>query len=291
MKAPLNLSHLKFFCDAVVYNSISEAAKMNYVSQSAVSQAIARLEIILEAQLLIHTRQKFQLTEVGKVVFEQASQIFKNVEGIYEKISQKGEGVSGVIKFVSTKSLGMSFLPSLYKQTQLNLPGVNLSFLLGGRNFIRNALRQHEAEFAIVVYDEDFAQFAKRPLRTGQLKLYQNIEAPTHQIENGIFVDYFEDPYVKDLKDHLIRTNRSQIKIKAELSSWETVARFTEMNIGVGFFPDYIMANNRYPMIKPYPIDIPHFEYQICAIYNKEQPLSRLAGAFLDQFANGSGIK
>jgi len=285
MKQLINLSHLKFFCDAVVYNSVSESAKMNYVSQSAVSQAITKLEMKLGAQLVIHTRQKFQLTEIGKVVFEQASQIFKNVEDIYDKINQKKESINGVLKFVSTKSLGMSFLPSLYKQTQANMPEVTLSFLLGGRNYIRNALRQHEAEFAIVVYDQDFAQFNKYPLKTGRLNLYQNIEAPLHLIEKGIFVDYFEGTYVKDLQEHFIRTNRSHIKIKGELSGWETVARFTYMNLGIGFFPDYILSDNRYPNLKLYPMDIPHFEYQICAIYNKEEPLSRVARAFLDQFS------
>ncbi len=287
MKQLLNLAHLKFFCDAAIYHSISEAAKMNYVSQSAVSQAIAKLEMILGARLLVHTRQKFQLSEVGKVVFEQAGQIFKNVEDIYAKISQKSEALSGVLKFVSTKSLGVSFLPSLYRQTQKNLPDISLNFLLGGRNFIRNALRQHEAEFAIVVYDQDFSQFSKRPLKKGRFNLYQSQTAPSHLIEKGIFVDYLEDRCVKDLQTHFSQTDRSHIQIKGELSSWETVARFTEMGIGVGFFPDYLLTDNRYPTIQVFPIEIPHFEYEICAIHNKEEPLSRLAVAFLDQFAIG----
>ena len=286
MKNCINLTHLKFFCDAVVYKSISEAAKLNYVSQSAVSQAIGKLEITLSAQLLVHSRQKFQLTEVGKTVFEQASQIFKNIEEIHEKINQKKETVSGTLKFVSTKSLGMSFLPSLYKQSEITLPDLTLSFQLGGRNYIRNALRQHEAEFAIVVYDQDFAQFAKLPLKSGKFHLYHSVEAPAHLIEKGIFVDYFADYHVQELQ-RFLQENRPTLKIKAEVSGWEAVARFTEMGIGVGFYPDYLMSHNRYPTIKPYPIDLPSFDYQICAIYNKEEPLSRLARAFLDPFSKG----
>jgi LysR family transcriptional regulator, carnitine catabolism transcriptional activator len=49
MNPLINLMHLKFFCDAVTFSSISEAAKRNYVTQSAVSQAIAKLEQILGA--------------------------------------------------------------------------------------------------------------------------------------------------------------------------------------------------------------------------------------------------
>jgi LysR family transcriptional regulator, carnitine catabolism transcriptional activator len=98
-------------------------------------------------------------------------------------------------------------------------------------------------------------------------------------------VDYFEGMHVKDLHDHFVQSNRSQLKINAELAGWEVVARFTEMNIGIGFFPDYITANNRYPTIKPHPREIPSFEYEICAIYNKGEKLSRAACAFIDQFS------
>lgn len=280
----MNLAHLKFFCDAVFYGSISEAAKINFVSQSAVSQAIAKLEIVLGVELLIHSRQKFQVSEIGRVVFEQSGKIFKNLDEVHTKIAQKNEIFKGILKCAATKSLGMAFLPLLYLQTKKKLPGITLNFSLGGRNYIRNALRQYEVEFAIVVYDESFSQFARRSLRKGRINLYQSNSAPNHLIEQGIFVDYLEDPYVKQLRDHLSCTDRHQIQIVKELTSWEAVARFTEAGICIGFFPDYILAHNRYPTIQLCPIEIPHFEYEICAIYNKEAPLSSRAIAVLDQF-------
>ncbi len=285
MNPQINLLHLKFFCDAVVYRSISEAAKMNYVTQSAVSQAIIKLEKALGAAILIHTRQKFQLTEEGKIVFEQARHVFKTVQNIHERIHQNKETLKGTLKFASTYSLGMSFLAPLYKKMKETFPDIQLSYRLGGLNFIRNSLRQQEAEFAIVVYDQDFSQFTKCPLQQGRFHLYQSIHAPHHLIEQGIFVDYLEGTYVEDLKQHLLQSDEaSPLTIQAELSGWEVVARFTEMKMGIGFFPDYLVANDRYPTLKVYPLQLPIFDYQICVIYNKGEKLSRAAQAFLDLF-------
>ena len=285
MNSLINLLHLKFFCDAVVYKSVSEAAKMNFVTQSAVSQAIAKLEKVLGTQVVIHTRQKFQVTEEGKIVFEQARHIFKTIQQTYDKLNQNKETVTGTLKFVSTNSLGMSFIASSYNKMKISFPHVNLSFRLGNLNYIRNALRQGEAEFGIVVYDQNFSQFNKHPLKKGQFRLYQNAEAPLHLIENEILVDYFEGMNVQELRDYFVQTNRSELKLQTELAGWEVVARFTEMNIGIGFFPDYVIENGHYPTIKPHPLQIPSFEYEICAIFNKGEQLSRAACAFIDQFA------
>ncbi|CCB85575.1 putative uncharacterized protein [Parachlamydia acanthamoebae UV-7] len=284
MNPHLNLLHLKYFCDAVNFNSISEAAKANFVTQSAVSQAISKLEISLGAKVIVHSRQKFQITEEGKIVFEQARHIFTAVQAIHEKIHYNKEGVNGVVKFVSTNSLGMFFIAPMYKKMQAQFPSVSISYKLGGLNLIRSALRQGEAEFAIVVNSSEFTDFSKRLLRKGVFQLYQHVESHPQLFEKGILIDYAESMYIASLQEYMLQANQQQLKIQAELAAWEVVARFTEMNIGIGFFPDYIVANNRYTSLKVFPIDLPIFEYEICAIYNKGHALSRPSCAFLDQF-------
>lgn len=282
-----NLLHLKFFCDAVAYESISEAAKINFVSQSAVSQAIVKLEKVFNAPLLIHSRQKFQPTEEGQIVFEQARQVFKAIQNIHDKIGVNKEVITGSLKFVTTKSLGVSFLAARYKKIQKALPEVTLCFPLGGLNYIRNMLRQSEAEFGLVVYDENFSQFNKIPIRKGRFNLYQSIDAPHHLIENGILVDYYQGTHVPSLQEYIKQSDSPHLAIQTELAGWDMVSRFTEMGIGVGFLPDYLVTEDRRLNIKPHPFEIPEFEYQICAIYNKGEKLSRAAMTVIEELSEG----
>lgn len=282
MKPPINLLHLKYFSDAVAYQSISEAAKSNFVTQSAVSQAIIKLEISTGVALLVHNRQKFQVTDEGRIVFEQARHIFNAVHAIADKINHGKETVSGSLKFVSTNSLGMSFIAPSYQRMRQNFPQVGLNYHLGNLNFIRNTLRKGAAEFGIVVDHEDFSQFAKKSLKKGQFHLYYSTNTPLNLIREGILVDYSASMHIEKLCKSL--SNPNSIKIQAELAGWEVVARFTELGIGVGFFPDYILDGQRYPTLKVYPLELPRFEYEICAIYNRDEKLSRAACLFLDQF-------
>lgn len=286
MNPLVNLLHLKFFCDAVVHRSVSEAAKVNFVTQSAVSQAIAKLERIFGIDLIAHNRQKFQITDDGQIVFEQARHIFKSVQEIFDKIEQNKETITGYVNFVCTNSLGMSFIAPSYQKMQSHFPQVQMGIKLGNLSYIRNALRQNEAEFAIVVYDETFSQYAKIPLRKGVFRLYQSKEAPVHLLEKGILVDLLDGMHVDHLLENFFRQNKYPLKIQAALAGWEVVARFAEKGIGVGFFPDYIMATDRYPTLVVCPVDIPPMEYEICAIHNKGEKLSRAAYAFIDQIGS-----
>lgn len=283
MNHQINLLHLKYFCDAAIFNSISEAAKKNYITQSAVSQAITKLEVCLGVQIVIHTRQKFQMTEEGRILFEQSRYIFKAIQEVHDKINLNKAEIKGNLKFVSTNSLGMSFIAHAYKKMQVNLPHIQMSYSLGNLTWIRNALRQEEAEFAIVVYDSNFADFNKQVLKKGRFNFYQSIDASPHLLESGILIDHLKSLYVSDLINHFDAL-KTPLKIQTELASWEVVARFVELNIGIGFFPDYLMDHQRYPTLRIYPLDIPSYPYEICAIYNKGATLSRTALAFLEQF-------
>lgn len=283
MNPSINLLHLKFFCDAVAYESISEAAKMNFVSPSAASQAIAKLEAIFGVQLFFHNRQKLQVTEQGMVVYEQARLIFKTVQNTFEKVNQTKETFSGTLRFVTTKSLGMSFIAPIYKKIRKNVPLLDFKFRMGGLNLIRNALRRDEAEFAIVVFDNTFEEFAKHPLKKGKLHLYQAQGSASDLIDQGVFIDEYKGMYIKELEDYLGSRGHKN-PIQDAIAGWELVARFTELNVGVGFFPDYLISNNRFPNIERHPLALPDFSYEICAIYNKGVKLTRSAQIFLEEF-------
>lgn len=281
---PINLMHLKFFCDAVTYGSISESAKKNYVTQSTVSQGISKLEKVLGVELLTHAKQKFCPTEEGRIVFEQAPQVFKAIQNIHEHINNAKAEITGNIRFVSTNSLGISFLAPLFREMQIHYPGVNMNFQLGNLNFIRTALRQGGADFAIVVYDESFSQFEKHLLRKGAFQLYQHEDAPLYSLAEGILVDNALGMHVEALQKHCSEILDNPLPLKAELAGWEVVARFTAANIGVGFFPDYLVGEERYPQLKVHGLEIPPLEYEICAIYNKGEKLSRAAEALFNLF-------
>ena len=184
---------------------------------------------------------------------------------------------------MTTKSLGMSFFASTYTKIKENLPHIELHFDMSGKNQIRTQLKREQIEFAIVVYDHaNFSQFTKHTIKKGRFNLYQAKSSTLEFQEQELFIDEREGMYIHQLREYLVE-NDYPLTMK-DIGGWELVAHFTNIGLGIGFFPDYIAAGNRYLNIKPYPLDLP-FEYEIAAIYNKSTKLSRAAHAVIDQFS------
>lgn len=75
MKFSPNLAFLRYFFSACQSKSISKAAKENFVSQSAISQGINKLEVALGKQLITHEQNRFQLTSDGLLLLEKCKEI------------------------------------------------------------------------------------------------------------------------------------------------------------------------------------------------------------------------
>ena len=138
-----------------------------------------------------------------------------------------------------------------YQLLRKNIPSINFKFRMGGLNLIRTALKRIESEFAIVVYDHNFDQFEKILLKKGRLQLYQAKDAPSSLIKNGIFVDDVEGLYVKELKSHLEQQGYQNV-IQDAIAGWELVARFAQLSIGIGFFPNTILLQTTVIQILPF---------------------------------------
>ncbi|MBP0599021.1 LysR family transcriptional regulator [Herbaspirillum sp. LeCh32-8] len=75
----MDIRALRYFTETVRLNSFSRAADALHVTQSTVSKMVRQLEDEVDAPLLIRDGRKLQLTDTGRVVFEQGQQILASM--------------------------------------------------------------------------------------------------------------------------------------------------------------------------------------------------------------------
>ncbi len=279
MELNLNTTYLKFFHDAVLSGSVSESAKRNFVTQSAVSQAISKLEKALGVQLCQHKKQKFILTEEGKLVFEHAKHVFSSVRNLYDALDHFQEKPRMPLNFVSTHSIGLSLLPYVLPKFQKDFPEITVNFLFGGLTQIRGWLKQGIAEFALVLASGEFSDYSLKPLYSGEFTLFQHKDEPGDPMEQGIYVERKEGFLVKKF----LKQCEKPFPIRAELNSWELVTRCMQGG-GYGFIPDLFQYGSRYPELVPVEWDVPRIPYQVCAANLRGEVLSFSAKSFLEYF-------
>lgn len=82
----MDIRALRYFSETVRLNSFSRAADALHVTQSTVSKMVRQLEDEIGAPLLIRAGRNLELTDTGRVVYEQAQQILANVQRLHNEV-------------------------------------------------------------------------------------------------------------------------------------------------------------------------------------------------------------
>ncbi len=70
MSSNTNIELYRVFCEVVKYKNISKTAENLYISQSAITQSIKKLENLLWAKVFYRNKKGVELTEEGKNLYE-----------------------------------------------------------------------------------------------------------------------------------------------------------------------------------------------------------------------------
>lgn len=262
---PFNLIYLKYFIDAAEFNNVSEAARKNFVTQSCVSQGIKKLEQILKIDLTMHIKNRFKLTEEGKIVFVKGKQVLKSLNYVLDDISQFNNVVMGKVVIATTPSLALTFFPKIFQNTSQLYPQVELKIHLGTIDQIHQWIKSDEVDFALVLDQPEFARYERQNLMQGMFNLYRHKALKKWK---KLYVDSFSKMPVSS-SDHEI----------FELGSWELVAEFLDSKLGAGVLPDFMTM--RYKSLVPtHELNV-NLSYKICGLYQKGTKLTKAANSVM----------
>ena len=90
----MNISIMKTFCDLVETGSFSLAAESNSVSQSAVSQQVARLQKRISKQLIRKDAGTIFLTKAGRAYYEASMDIVQRYDEMMSEIEDVTSEIS-----------------------------------------------------------------------------------------------------------------------------------------------------------------------------------------------------
>lgn len=273
MKLPPNLNFLRYFLSACEAKSISQAAKENFVSQSALSQAIKKLETELGKPLITHENNRFRLTPEGSLLFEKCKHLFALFTEIEDAFNEQEGVFKGKLPFACTHSFALSCLPGYLSQLAKEHPFVEPIVRFGHTGTVVALVNKGEVDFGIVLDNDDFSAYEQTVIYKGHHKLYRG--KTDQALSRFIFSE--ERKEVALIKKHLLNKG-IPLDYTMEISSWEVIASLTEQGLGIGFFPDYLAGKRS---LIPYELTIPPIPYRILAISSKKRGLSRNGKIFI----------
>lgn len=287
----INLNHLKYFHDATIHGSLSRAASLNFVSQSAVSQAIRNLGEALGSPLLEHQRKKFELTEAGKRAFLECQKIFGAVEDLQNGLKNSRAEYSGNLSFACSHSFAMAVLPELLVKIEESYPNIAVRFQLGNSSLIKDWVASGLVDFGIMVDDGDLSAFKSETLFRGNFCIATSRGTKEKLPAQGLIITRDGKKEVQKAAKALRQTFGKHVPFRMEVLSWEVIKHILLRKGGYGLVPDYVVKKEiEEGLLKTLVLEKGEIPYRVCTIYDKSKTLTASTILFLEiaKRVNGS---
>jgi LysR family nitrogen assimilation transcriptional regulator len=120
----MELRQLKYFLAIVENKSLSRAAEHLHVAQSALSKQVAELESELGVQLLLRSRSGVATTEAGKVFYEYAQGITKQISDARAAVLRSADTVVGSVVAALPQSVAATLALPLMRAVSRRYPNI-----------------------------------------------------------------------------------------------------------------------------------------------------------------------
>lgn len=125
----MDLRQIRYFVAVANARSFTRAAEQLHIAQPPLSRQIQLLENELGVQLLLRDSRPLQITEAGRVFYEQALQVLHRVEQMKAATIQVGKGESQRVSIGFVASTLYGELPMLTRKLRQAYPNVDFQFL------------------------------------------------------------------------------------------------------------------------------------------------------------------
>ncbi|MGZ2257201.1 LysR family transcriptional regulator [Roseobacter sp. A03A-229] len=171
----VNAYQVKSLAHVVREGSISGAARQMGVSQSAVSQHIAKLEAVVGAQVLIRRRDGITLTQVGQELFQLADQYAALDQQIAERLRGHAALDRGHLTIIANAPQPALSLIARYTA---RYPNISVEFTLFDWASAMQRLRERLVDIAIVTEPTRQDDLYIQPIVDARYALYARSDTP-----------------------------------------------------------------------------------------------------------------
>jgi len=185
-----NLNPLLVFLRVVEQGSFTKAAEDLGLSRSGISKQIQQLEKNLNTRLLTRTTRSISPTEVGQLVYQSATRIKEELNGIDDLVHEYQDSARGTLKIAAPKNFGRLHIAPHLKQFNALYPDINVILSLGD-------------QFVDIVKDGIDIAFRISELRDSELIMQKVADNPVLLVAAPSYLEEFGIPQcVEDLANH-----------------------------------------------------------------------------------------
>jgi len=287
----MHIETLKIFCDLVELRSFSRTAEKHLVSQSAVSQQLAQLELTQKCRLLDRKKRPLELTKTGQLFYDACKDILDRLDKFTAELDTLQKATANRVNVAAIFSIGMHTLPPYVKEFMARYPDVNVHIEYLSSSQIYELVLRGSVDIGLVAVPKknrniQMFSFMDEPLVLvcgPEHPIAEQPQAYIHQLKMQKFVAFEEGIPTRILIDNILAQYDVVVQKVMEFDNTETIKRAVEINAGVAILPRTVVQHeSSIGTLKAIPFADRKFTRPTGIITRKEKVLNQSARYFID---------
>lgn len=160
----MELRQLRYFVSIVDHGSLSRASLVLHIAQPALTQQLRQLEDELGAQLLHRSAQGVLSTDAGKIFYQHAQAILKQVVDAKSAVTQSTTKPTGTVAIGVPQSISGALALPLLLAAQQQYPEIELQLTEELTGNLIEQLKSGRINLAVLFDDGQLAPFSCTPM-------------------------------------------------------------------------------------------------------------------------------
>jgi len=241
----MHIETLKIFCDLAELQSFSKTAEKHLLSQSAISQQLAQLELVHKCQLIDRKKRPIELTKEGELLYKAAKDILDRYEQLKSELNTLKSSAASRINVAAIYSIGMHTLPDYVKKFMVNYPKVNVHIEYFSGRKIYELVLSGDIDIGLVAVPKrdkrlEVYDFEAEPLVLAcspKHPLAKDSQVDVHQLQFERFIAFEKGAPTQEWIDTILQRYNTVVRPVMEFDNVETIKRAVEINSGVSILP------------------------------------------------------
>lgn len=281
----------KLFRDVAHARSLSRAAAMNGISQSAATQHIQELEKRLGVQLLDRSTRPLGLTAAGKLYADLCRDVLRREEDFVVALDAVKADVEGIVRVASIYSIGLTEMPRLREEFLLACPGAQLQVEYLRPDKVYEAILEDKADLGFISYPEHRRDLTVIPWRDERMSV---AVYPSHRfaaramlmpadLDGENFISFDDEVIIRRELDRFFREHGVTVSIVMQFDNIQSIKEAVALGSGISILPERsIQAEVEQKRLVSVPLHAPGLVRPTGIIHRRKKKLTRAGREFLN---------
>lgn len=290
----MEIRTLRAFVEVVRQGGFSEAARMVFLSQSAVSKAVRQLEDELGLTLLDRIGHRSSLTAAGEIVYRRALSILSERDDLLAELEEFRGLKRGRLRLGIPPIGADALFAPLFAVYRQRYPGIEIQLVEHGSHRLEELVRDGEIDLGasllpMAANEFDWAELRLEPIHAlipAGHPLSGETEIAFASLKDMPFILFEAGFALNPMIIDACRSRGFEPQVTARSSQINFIVELVAAGLGVAFLPRMIAAQRAHAGVCHRPVTDPGLNWHMAFIWRRGAFLPHAARAWLDMAAD-----